>query len=89
MPDSGLRYDYQRRFQNIFLQKEEAMKLRDVKTIAKAKAVKAGTMGKPELIRAIQKAEGNFECYGSAAPGTCDQSNCLWRQDCLSLPSGQ
>ena len=32
---------------------------------------------KPELIRAIQKAEGTFDCFGSAASGYCDQFNYL------------
>lgn len=34
------------------------------------------------LIRGIQKAEGNFDCFGRAK-GSCDQISCCWRVDCL------
>ena len=70
-------------------EREENMKLKEIKAIAKAKGVQAGNLEKTELIRAIQKAEGNFDCYGSASSGNCTQSNCLWRQDCLSLSAGK
>jgi hypothetical protein len=65
------------------------MKLKEVKAIAKAKGIQAGNLEKTELIRAIQKAEGNFDCYGSAASGNCTQSGCQWRQDCLSVSAGK
>jgi hypothetical protein len=42
-------------------------------------------MGKAEIIRAIQSAEGNYACYGSAADGICDQGGCAWRDDCLAV----
>ena len=44
---------------------------------------------KSDLIRTIQKKEGNFDCYGQALAGECGQVNCFWRRDCLlhlSLP---
>jgi len=59
------------------------MKIQEIKKIAKTKGIKAGNMKKTELILTIQKAEGNFDCYGSAVSGFCDQFNCLWREDCL------
>jgi hypothetical protein len=40
-------------------------------------------MKKENLIRSIQLAEGNFPCFGTATAGLCDQTNCLWRVDCL------
>jgi len=58
------------------------MTLKDVREIAKAKGIRTGNMKKETIIRAIQRAEGNFDCFGSAA-GECDQVNCLWRGDCL------
>lgn len=61
------------------------MKLREIKVIAKGKDVKAGNMKKAELIKAIQRAEGNTDCFGAATSGECDQTNCLWREDCLNL----
>lgn len=59
------------------------MTLKQIKEIAKEKGVKAGNIKKAELIRTIQRAEGNFECFGTAIGGTCDQLSCLWRDDCL------
>ncbi len=39
---------------------------------------------KKELIKAIQRAEGNFDCFGSASAKTgCNQISCCWRVDCL------
>lgn len=63
--------------------KELFMTLKQVKEIARQKEIKVGNMKKENIIRAIQKAEGNFECFGTAISGICDQVNCLWREDCL------
>mgnify|MGYP000704716263 CR=1 FL=1 len=59
------------------------MNLKQVKEIARSKGVKVGKMNKENIIRAIQKAEGNFECFGTAQNNYCDQYECLWREDCL------
>ena len=59
------------------------MTLKQVKEIAKEKGVKVGNMKKENIIRAIQRTEGNFDCFGTATAGVCDQLNCLWRNDCL------
>ena len=37
---------------------------------------------KKELIRKIQKAEGNFDCFGTATV-SCNQPVCCWRVECL------
>ncbi|MSM40393.1 MAG: SAP domain-containing protein [Geobacter sp.] len=58
------------------------MKIDEVKALAKQKGVKAGKMKKAELIQAIQRAEGNEECYNSGNAPTCGQEQCLWREDC-------
>jgi hypothetical protein len=59
------------------------MTLKQVKDIARQKNVKVGNMKKETIIRAIQRAEGNFDCFGTAVAGICDQMNCMWRKDCL------
>ena len=59
------------------------MTLKQIKDIAKTKGVKVGNMKKETIIRSIQRAEGNFPCFGTATAGACDQINCLWRKDCL------
>ncbi len=37
---------------------------------------------KKDLVKAIQRKEGNFDCFGSAI-NYCDQFVCCWRGDCL------
>lgn len=59
------------------------MKMQEIRERAKALGLKS-TFGltKPELIRRVQKAERNFDCFGTAK-GYCDQLKCCFRQDCL------
>ena len=38
---------------------------------------------KGEIIRSIQTAEGNQNCFGAAWRFDCQQFDCCWRQDCL------
>jgi hypothetical protein len=56
----------------------------ELKKKAKKINLQPGTMNKTELIRAIQKAEGNFPCFKTASQGSCDQRGCCWREDCLA-----
>ena len=39
---------------------------------------------KTELIKMIQKMEGNFDCFSTAYSGECDQADCCWRNDCYA-----
>ena len=59
------------------------MKIQEIRAEAKALQLKS-TFGlsKAELIRRIQKAEGNFDCFGTAKE-FCDQIQCCFREDCL------
>jgi len=59
------------------------MKIVDVRRKANEMGLTVGIMKKADMIRAIQVAEGNLPCFGTA-PGYCDQIDCLWRDDCLS-----
>jgi hypothetical protein len=61
---------------------EKKMKMNDVVKRAKAFGIKAKAVKKADLIRQIQKAEGNFDCFGRAV-GYCDQWQCCFREDCL------
>ena len=38
------------------------------------------------LIRSIQRAEGNIDCYRSGWQ-QCDRMNCVWRDHCLKAPA--
>ncbi len=59
------------------------MKMQEVRKIAKEWGVKTSRMSKAEIIRQIQRSEGNFPCFGTAVAGACDQPGCLWREECL------
>ncbi|MBM4144807.1 MAG: SAP domain-containing protein [Nitrospira sp.] len=59
------------------------MNLKDIRDMAKSQGIKVGNMKKENIIRSIQRAEGNFDCFGSAITGECNQMNCIWRGDCL------
>jgi hypothetical protein len=56
---------------------------RDLRKLAKQHYIFDASLSKAEIIRAIQRSEGNFDCYGRADTGECDQLACGWRQDCL------
>ena len=58
------------------------MKIQQIREIAKERGVKAGKMSKAELIKSIQRAEGNNDCFAEKNISGCDQVNCLWREDC-------
>ncbi len=58
------------------------MTLPEIKKLAQQVGVPA-TGNKVDLIKSIQRKEGNFDCFGSATDNFCDQWNCLWRNDCL------
>ena len=61
------------------------MTLKQIKDIAKGKGLKIGNMKKENIVRTIQRTEGNFDCFGTAKEGVCDQVKCLWKEDCLSV----
>ena len=59
------------------------MHMHVIRQFAKTLSIDPGKLSKPELIRKIQLTEGNFDCFGTAFSGECDQVNCSWRSDCL------
>jgi len=59
------------------------MQMQEIRTIAQDLGLKAGRSRKADLVRTIQRTEGNFDCFASAVHGTCDQTGCLWRDDCF------
>ena len=59
------------------------MKIQEVRTIAKCLGINSFAKTKVDLIREIQRTEGNFDCYGTAG-NYCDQVECLFRSSCLS-----
>ena len=64
------------------------MNTSEIQAKAKALNIKSFGMKRDELIRSIQRAEGNFDCFGSAS-GYCDQTGCTWRPLCLDGGNGK
>ena len=58
------------------------MNMTQVKVVAKERGVKPGKMKKEDLIRAIQAAEENPQCFNTSFSQLCGQEDCLWRGDC-------
>jgi hypothetical protein len=65
------------------------MNLQEIREIARIRGLKSRNLNKRELIRSIQRNEGNFDCFATAFYGSCDQQSCLWRKDCLNASSKQ
>lgn len=59
------------------------MKIDEIKAIARLHQIKIGKTKKVDLVRAIQRAEGNSPCFDSNSSKDCGQDNCLWRGDCV------
>ncbi|PKM44737.1 MAG: SAP domain-containing protein [Gammaproteobacteria bacterium HGW-Gammaproteobacteria-1] len=59
------------------------MNTNQIKAIAKKMHVDTTAADKAELVHRIQRAEGNFDCFASPINGICDQTGCLWRDDCF------
>ena len=60
-------------------------KLQEVRKIARKMGIDTRNVTLTELIRAIQRAEGNKACYLSAQFLTCEEKGCLWRDDCAPV----
>lgn len=45
-------------------------------------------MRKGEMIRAIQRAEGNQDCFGSPWRFDCPWTECCWKDDCHARTPG-
>ena len=58
------------------------MKMQELRIIAKQHSINSFGKTKAALIREIQRAEGNFDCFGTAVV-YCDQENCCFHSMCL------
>lgn len=59
------------------------MKIDGIRRRARALGINPSGKDRSKLIREIQTAEGNFPCF-QTAEDFCDQSDCCWREDCLT-----
>lgn len=59
------------------------MRLSEIEKKAKSLGIKdTWRLSKKELVKTIQRKEGNFDCFASART-SCDQMVCSWRGDCI------
>lgn len=61
---------------------DKSMTMSEIKMKAKALGINPGKMKKPDLIHAIQAAEGNTQCFGWSN-GHCPNIGCCFMKDCL------
>jgi hypothetical protein len=54
----------------------------EMKPMKKAKDPEEDCCDRTKLIRDLQKAEGNPQCFGTAN-GQCERHDCAWRAYCL------
>ncbi len=59
------------------------MNMKEIKEIAKSRGLSPGSLKKIDLIRTMQREEGNESCFQTGQAEVCEQNQCLWRQDCL------
>ena len=59
------------------------MKLEEIRAIAKSRGIHHGMFSITGLVHSIQTAEGNFDCFGTADSGECNQGSCIWRENCF------
>lgn len=59
------------------------MKVQEIKDMAVKMGIKPGRMKKLDLVRTIQRHEGNNDCFGASRIGHCNEMICLWRADCV------
>jgi hypothetical protein len=73
----------------LITEKENDMKIQEIRTIAKDCGIKTAKLSKLKLIHEIQRTEGNFDCFATPVTAECDQTTCVWRDDCLVLSKKQ
>lgn len=58
------------------------MRLSEIEKKAKSLEIRdTWRLSKKELIKTIQRKEGNFDCFSTR--NACDQVACSWRGDCI------
>lgn len=59
------------------------MRLSEIEKKARSVGIKdTWKYSKKDLIKTIQRTEGNFDCFGTAG-GYCDQLACCWISECI------
>ena len=61
------------------------MNFNEIRKMAKSMGISTYRMKKMDMIRAIQRAENNIECYSTQRVENCYEDGCLWRNECFSV----
>ena len=70
---------------DLIIEMELKMRFQEVQKMAKSLGVNPYRKKKIELIQAIQGAEDNVPCFGTARINDCGEQQCLWKDDCLKV----
>lgn len=60
------------------------MKPNEIRAIARERNIPPQRLPLTELVRTMQRQEGNSDCFGTDLAARCDQDGCLWRANCLA-----
>lgn len=60
------------------------MNVQEIRALARTRGLRPRNLNKRDLVRFIQRDEGNFDCFATAYEGACDQQGCIWRKDCFT-----
>lgn len=61
------------------------MTFNEIQKMAKSMDINTYRMKKTDMIRSIQRAENNIDCYNTERVENCHEDACWWRGDCLFL----
>ncbi len=64
---------------------KDKMNFNELRKMAKHMGINTYRVKKPDIIRSIQRAENNIECFGTQRVEYCCEHGCLWRNDCVKL----
>jgi hypothetical protein len=66
---------------------EKSLSMNEIKNKARGLGLNPENLPKMDLVRAIQRAEGNTPCYGRSNNGQCPYTDCCFRKDCFKIKS--
>ena len=58
------------------------MTFAEIKKIAVERGIRVVGVKKDDIVRAIQKQEGNTPCFATGMSAECGQPHCLWSAAC-------
>ena len=64
------------------------MNFNDIKKLAKKMNINTYRMNRTDVVRHIQRAEHNPDCFATDRAIICNEMKCLWRDDCMKSQNG-